>query len=175
MKKLEKAKGPTLEQGGALSYELVLEAALDEFLKDHDPEERKKRRRRTKGARGGSDEGGRPARDPRPKRRHSHHAAFPPPYERRRLRPGQRPLHVYRLERRALRGDASSPDRSCHPVREGRHERARQPAASLRKAQQARSGEGPGSEVSSGGSAGESRPGEGSSERGLPEIGPDVL
>ena len=48
MKKLEKAKGLLSNKASGLSYELVLEAALDEFLKDHDPEERKKRREERK-------------------------------------------------------------------------------------------------------------------------------
>jgi hypothetical protein len=44
VKKLEKAKALLSNGRGHLTYEAVLEAALDEFLKDHDPEERKKRR-----------------------------------------------------------------------------------------------------------------------------------
>jgi 5-methylcytosine-specific restriction endonuclease McrA len=44
MKKLEKAKALLSNRSGSLSYEFVLEAALDEFLKNHDPEERDKRR-----------------------------------------------------------------------------------------------------------------------------------
>ena len=44
MKKFEKAKALLSNGRGDLSYECVLEAALDEFLKDHDPEERKHRR-----------------------------------------------------------------------------------------------------------------------------------
>jgi 5-methylcytosine-specific restriction endonuclease McrA len=44
MKKLEKAKALLSNGRGAPTYEFVLEAALDEFLKDHDPEERNKRR-----------------------------------------------------------------------------------------------------------------------------------
>jgi hypothetical protein len=44
IKKLEKAKALLSNRSGNLSYEFVLEAALDEFLKDHDPEERNKRR-----------------------------------------------------------------------------------------------------------------------------------
>jgi hypothetical protein len=44
MKKLEKAKALLSNKTSSLSYEFVFEAALDEFLKDHDPEERNKRR-----------------------------------------------------------------------------------------------------------------------------------
>jgi hypothetical protein len=44
VKKLERAKALLSNGRGELSYERVLEAALDEFLKDHDPEERNKRR-----------------------------------------------------------------------------------------------------------------------------------
>jgi 5-methylcytosine-specific restriction endonuclease McrA len=44
MKKLEKAKALLSNKTSGLSYEFVLEAALDEFLKDHDPKERKIRR-----------------------------------------------------------------------------------------------------------------------------------
>jgi hypothetical protein len=44
MKKLEKAKALLSNKTTGPSYEFVLEAALDEFLRDHDPEERKKRR-----------------------------------------------------------------------------------------------------------------------------------
>jgi hypothetical protein len=44
MKKFERAKALLSNKNGALSYEAVLEAALDEFLKDHDPENRKQRR-----------------------------------------------------------------------------------------------------------------------------------
>jgi len=44
MKKLERARALLSNTNGNLSYEFVLEAALDEFLKDHDPEERNKRR-----------------------------------------------------------------------------------------------------------------------------------
>ena len=44
MQKLEKVKALLSNGSGHLSYEAVLEAALDEFLKDHDPEERNKRR-----------------------------------------------------------------------------------------------------------------------------------
>ena len=42
MKKLERARALLSNRSGRLSYEAVLEAALDDFLKDHDPEERKK-------------------------------------------------------------------------------------------------------------------------------------
>jgi hypothetical protein len=48
MKKLEKARAFLSNTNGNLSYEFVLEAALDEFLKDHDPEERKRRREERK-------------------------------------------------------------------------------------------------------------------------------
>jgi hypothetical protein len=48
MKKLERARALLSNRSGALSYEAVLEAALDEFLKDHDPEERKRRREERK-------------------------------------------------------------------------------------------------------------------------------
>ena len=44
MKKFEKAKALLSNKNGVVSYEAVLEAALDEFLKDHDPEQRKQRR-----------------------------------------------------------------------------------------------------------------------------------
>jgi hypothetical protein len=44
MKKFERAKALISNQNGKPSYEDVLEAALDEFLKDHDREERNKRR-----------------------------------------------------------------------------------------------------------------------------------
>ncbi len=44
MKKFEKAKALLSNKNGSLSYEAVLEAALDEFLKDHDPVSRKQRR-----------------------------------------------------------------------------------------------------------------------------------
>ena len=44
MKKFEKAKALLSNKNAPLSYEAVLEAALDEFLKDHDPEERERRR-----------------------------------------------------------------------------------------------------------------------------------
>jgi 5-methylcytosine-specific restriction endonuclease McrA len=44
MKKFEKAKALLSNKNGNPSYEAVLEAALDEFLKDHDPEQRKQRR-----------------------------------------------------------------------------------------------------------------------------------
>jgi hypothetical protein len=50
MKKLEKARALLSNKTSGLSYEFVLEAALDEFLKDHDPEERKKRRENRKEA-----------------------------------------------------------------------------------------------------------------------------
>jgi hypothetical protein len=48
MKKFEKAKALLSNKNGALSYEAVLEAALDEFLKDHDPESRDRRRKARK-------------------------------------------------------------------------------------------------------------------------------
>jgi len=48
MKKFERAKALLSNRNGPLSYEAVLEAALDEFLKDHDPEERKRRREERK-------------------------------------------------------------------------------------------------------------------------------
>jgi hypothetical protein len=44
MKKFEKAKALLSNKNGKPSYEAVLEAALDEFLKDHDPEKRAQRR-----------------------------------------------------------------------------------------------------------------------------------
>jgi 5-methylcytosine-specific restriction endonuclease McrA len=44
MKKFERAKALLSNKKGTPSYEAVLEAALDEFLKDHDPEKRKQRR-----------------------------------------------------------------------------------------------------------------------------------
>jgi hypothetical protein len=44
MKKFERARALLSNKNGSLSYEAVLEAALDEFLKDHDPEQRKQRR-----------------------------------------------------------------------------------------------------------------------------------
>ena len=44
MKKFEKVKALLSNKNGKPSYEFVLEAALDEFLKDHDPENRKQRR-----------------------------------------------------------------------------------------------------------------------------------
>ncbi len=147
VKKLEKAKALLSNGRGDLSYEAVLEAALDEFLKDHDPEERNKRRENA------SRSGGEPrsvdgrevssapsglwavdgpaserrAVDPPTTRffaREAHRAAFPAAVRDAVLRPRQRPLHVHRLERQALRRHASLADRSCHPVRERRHERA---------------------------------------------------
>jgi hypothetical protein len=48
MKKFEKAKALLSNKNGSLSYEAVLEAALDEFLKDHDPVSRKQRREERK-------------------------------------------------------------------------------------------------------------------------------
>jgi hypothetical protein len=48
MKKLERAKALLSNRKGDLSYESVLEAALDEFLKDHDPENRRRRREERK-------------------------------------------------------------------------------------------------------------------------------
>jgi hypothetical protein len=48
VQKLEKAKALLSNGRGELAYEHVLEAALDEFLKDHDPEERNKRREERK-------------------------------------------------------------------------------------------------------------------------------
>jgi len=44
MKKFERAKALLSNKNGNPSYEAVLEAALDEFLKDRDPENRKRRR-----------------------------------------------------------------------------------------------------------------------------------
>jgi len=44
MKKFERAKALLSNRNGKPSYEAVLEAALDEFLKDHDPGEREQRR-----------------------------------------------------------------------------------------------------------------------------------
>jgi len=51
MQKLERAKALLSNRNGELSHEFVLEAALDEFLKGHDPENRMQRRdeRRKKG------------------------------------------------------------------------------------------------------------------------------
>jgi len=48
MKKFERAKALLSNKNGKLSYEAVFEAALDEFLKDHDPESRKQRREERK-------------------------------------------------------------------------------------------------------------------------------
>ena len=48
MQKLERAKALLSNRNGELSHEFVLEAALDEFLKDHDPEARKQRREERK-------------------------------------------------------------------------------------------------------------------------------
>jgi hypothetical protein len=48
LKRLEKARALLPNGCGELSYEAVLEAALDEFLKDHDPDERNKRRQERK-------------------------------------------------------------------------------------------------------------------------------
>jgi hypothetical protein len=48
MRKFEKAKALLSNGKGDLSFEAVLEAALDEFLKDNDPEERNKRREERK-------------------------------------------------------------------------------------------------------------------------------
>ena len=48
MKKFERAKALFSNKNGKPSYEAVLEAALDEFLKDHDPESRKQRREERK-------------------------------------------------------------------------------------------------------------------------------
>jgi 5-methylcytosine-specific restriction endonuclease McrA len=48
MKKFEKAKALLSNKNGKPSYEFVLEAALDEFLKDHDPENREQRREERK-------------------------------------------------------------------------------------------------------------------------------
>jgi len=44
MKKFERVKALLSNKDGKPSYEAVLEAALDEFLKDHDPERRRQRR-----------------------------------------------------------------------------------------------------------------------------------
>jgi hypothetical protein len=44
MKKFERVRALLSNKNGKPSYEAVLEVALDEFLKDHDPEERNKRR-----------------------------------------------------------------------------------------------------------------------------------
>jgi hypothetical protein len=44
-KKLERAQALLSNKLGKPSYEAVLEAALDEFLKDHDPEKREQRRK----------------------------------------------------------------------------------------------------------------------------------
>jgi 5-methylcytosine-specific restriction endonuclease McrA len=48
MKKIERARALLSNTNGNPSYEFVLEAALDEFLNDHDPEERSKRREERK-------------------------------------------------------------------------------------------------------------------------------
>ena len=48
MKKFERAKALLSNRNGKPSYESVLEAALDEFLKDHDPENRRQRREERK-------------------------------------------------------------------------------------------------------------------------------
>ena len=48
MKKFEKARALLSNRNGKPSFEAVLEAALDEFLKDHDPEQRKRRREKRK-------------------------------------------------------------------------------------------------------------------------------
>jgi 5-methylcytosine-specific restriction endonuclease McrA len=44
MQKFERVKALLSNKNGTPSYEAVLESALDEFLKDHDPEQRKQRR-----------------------------------------------------------------------------------------------------------------------------------
>ena len=44
IQKLERAKALLSNKSGELSHEFVLEAALDEFLKGHDPENRMQRR-----------------------------------------------------------------------------------------------------------------------------------
>jgi 5-methylcytosine-specific restriction endonuclease McrA len=44
MMKFDKARALLSNKNGKPSYEAVLEAALDEFLKDHDPEQREQRR-----------------------------------------------------------------------------------------------------------------------------------
>jgi hypothetical protein len=49
MTKLERAQALLSNTNRNLSYEFVLETALDEFLKDHDPEERNKRREERRG------------------------------------------------------------------------------------------------------------------------------
>ena len=48
MTKFERTKALLSNKNGTLSYEAVLEAALDEFLKDHDPEKRQQRREERK-------------------------------------------------------------------------------------------------------------------------------
>ncbi len=48
MKKFEKARALLSNKYGSSSYEAVLETALDEFLKDHDPEKREQRREERK-------------------------------------------------------------------------------------------------------------------------------
>ena len=48
MKKFERAKALLSNRNGKPSYEAVLEAALDEFLKGHDPENRRQRREERK-------------------------------------------------------------------------------------------------------------------------------
>jgi hypothetical protein len=48
MKKFERARALLSNRNGSLSYEAVLETALDEYLKDHDPEKRNKRREERK-------------------------------------------------------------------------------------------------------------------------------
>jgi hypothetical protein len=49
MKKFERAKALLSNKNIKVSYEAVLEVALDEFLKDHDPENRQQRREERKG------------------------------------------------------------------------------------------------------------------------------
>ena len=119
MRKFEKAKALLSNKNGKPSYEDVLEAALDEFLKAHDPETRKQRReeRREKARceiRACERPGDNGVVGRREQRRVSHSRvldadpsrAHPRRYEGRRLRAGQGPLHVRRLNRQALRRDA---------------------------------------------------------------------
>ncbi len=162
MKKFEKAKALLSNKNGKPSYENVLEAALDEFLKDHDPENRKQRRdERKEKAEARTKSGGRAAKndlaiaDPRGARqsmfRRGSAANRIAPlhsrrHSRRRLRAGQEPLHLHRLDRKAVRGHAQSSNRSHRTVRAGRHGHTRQSPASLRETQQARSRAGPGRE-----------------------------
>ena len=73
MQKLERAKALLSNRNGELSHEFVLEAALDEFLKVHGPEERKQRREERKHktearTKSGKRAAGRTAKDRTPRR-----------------------------------------------------------------------------------------------------------